>query len=652
MSSFEPSRIHLYLLNDRFGSIRMFGTLILVAASVLLFVTGINCGGGEDDVAPTATESVPPTEPPTSAPIPELTATPVVDAAPESAVEKSVDSVGTNGDISDEDALATVLGEWGSTCLNGVYPPHAPQLGDVSDSDLSTDPNGVQFVTISEGDGELANLNWEVDVQYTGWLDDGCIFDSSYTRSEPTVFPVNAVIPGWQMALTQMKVGERRRVVIPPDLAYGPAGSPPVIPGNATLTFDIILVGGTDPDAANALATQTADDLLLQATAEAREFDAEAAEFEPILVDYIQDVDSFIAAVPQGEVTCMTAYAGGIENVEQIFSSQVPPTLPMIANFDECLSDNTLRNIAAGRIAIISSEISDETLSCIEGRLENPTLRPLFGVFDEARVSEQWISSHFCLSAEERVAFEEALFANQPGQEPTGAGGTFIDVQECMVGELGAARYFEPVNQPDTGDREAMEVFFTNFTAFLIADIHCRQGEKSYELSDGTVMSEDAARCVADSLGDVRFGEVLLDRVWVPTIEEHVEAATAYGDCGVSTDFLALPEGVGTLESSELSCIAGELDNSDDPRQTTLRALSEVGARTDIKAGDLVALLLGTQTCGIDLPGIPDGANISDAAAMCISGKVDNSLYVQGRALVLDSFELALQDSAECFSGN
>ena len=58
------------------------------------------------------------------------------------------------------------------------------------------------------------------------------------------MFPVNAVIPGWQMALTQMKVGERRRVVIPPDLAYGADGSPPVIPGNATLTFDIILVGG------------------------------------------------------------------------------------------------------------------------------------------------------------------------------------------------------------------------------------------------------------------------------------------------------------------------------------------------------------------------------------------------------------------------
>ena len=121
------------------------------------------------------------------------------------------------------------------------------------------------------------------------------------------------------------------------------------------------------------------------------------------------------------------------------------------------------------------------------------------------------------------MAFEEALFANQPDRPAAGSGDTFIDVQECMVEELGAAKYFEPVVQPDTGDRAAMDTFFTNFTEFMIADIHCRQAEDGYELSDGSVMSEDAAQCVAESLGAVRFGEVLLDRVW---------GADCRGPCG------------------------------------------------------------------------------------------------------------------------
>ena len=522
----------------------------------------------------------------------------------------------------------------------------------MDESEFSTDANGLKFLTISEGEGAQPKLTWEVDVQYTGWLEDGCIFDSSYTRSDPTVFPVNAVIPGWQMALTQMKVGERRRVAIPPDLAYGPTGSPPVIPANATLTFDIILISATDPDAAAALATQTADDLLLQATVEAANFDEETAEFEPNIVDYVQNVKGFLSAFPQGEIMCMTAHAGGIESVEAVFSDQGRPTIPIIEKFDECLSDITTRNVAAGRILIINPDLSEETISCIEGRLESPTLKPLFGIFDDATVSEQWISSHFCLNADERLVFEEKLFANQPDREQIAVGRTFIDVQECMVGELGAAKYFEPVRQPDTANREAMEQFYTNFTEFMIADIHCRQGDDGYELSNGIKMSESAAVCISDKLGAYRFGEVLLDRIWVPTIQEHLEVATAYTDCGVATDFLGLPDGIGELESTDLTCLLGELENSENRREASLRAFSDIGARSDIKAGDFVALLFGAETCGIELPGVPSGAEIADSSAMCIMDKVDSSLIVQGRAAVMPSFEQALQDSADCFNGN
>ena len=294
--------------------------------------------------------------------------------------------------------------------------------------------------------------------------------------------------------------------------------------------------------------------------------------------------------------------------------------------------------------------LSDDTVACIGETIEHPTLRPLFGIFDEAQVSGEWITAHFCLTPDERLAFEEALFANQPDRQDSGSGGTFIDVQECMVAELGAAQYFEPVVQPNTSDREAMDEFFTNFTAFLIADIHCRQAEEGYELSDGTVMSEESARCVADSLGPIRFGEVLLDRVWAPTAEDHAEVVEAYSGCGVQTDFLGLPEGFGNLESTELSCMLSELSNHEDPRQTSLRAFAEMGERAEFKAGDLVTVLFGAYSCGIEIPGLPGEADVtSDAGVMCVTGKIDTEVYSQGRAAVLAGFEEALQDSADCF---
>ena len=556
---------------------------------------------------------------------------------------------GANGEVTADDVLATAFDEWGSTCLNNAYPPQAPQFDEVDEADYSLDPNGLEFVVLSEGDGAQPGLNWEVDVQYTGWLDDGCIFDSSYTRSEPTVFPVNAVIPGWQMAITQMKVGERRRVVIPPDLAYGEAGSPPVIPPSATLIFDIILIGGTDPDAASAVATQTADDLLLQATAEAEGFDAETVEYEPITVDYAQDAEGFLATLPKGEVTCMEAYAGGRDNLIGIFSSQTRPPTSLVEQFDTCLSDPTLRNILAGRIIIINPELTPETVDCIGETFTTPTLKPLFGAFDSTEVSEQWITAHFCLNAEERVAFEDALFQAQPNREPIGSGMTFIDVQECMVEELGAAQYFEPVEQPDTLDRAQMERFFNNFTGFLIADIRCRQGSEGYELADGSVMTEESARCLADAMGAVRFGEVFLDRIWAPTTEDHVNVAIEFNKCGIETDFLALPERVGNLTGDDLTCVVDGLENADEPRQSSIRAFSEIGAPKQIIAGDVVAFLFSAQSCGIETLGIPEGAEIEDASARCITEMIPAGIFEQGTQVVLPSLDHALGESASCF---
>ena len=623
----------------------MSNRVFFLLLAVVAVIGAVGCSGDEEVIDPTP-ELADALEEATVAPAPVPTDPPATVATK----AESTMEAGANGQITTEDVLATAFDEFGATCLNAAYPPQAPQLDEVSEDDFSTDPNGLEFVTIKEGEGAQPKLDWEVDVQYTGWLEDGCIFDSSYTRSQPAIFPVGAVIPGWQMTLTQMKAGERRRVVIPPDLAYGAAGSPPVIPPNATLTFDIILVSGTNPDAANAAATQVADDLLVQATALAKAYDADAAPFEPILVDYVTDPQGFLSSLPEGEVTCMIAYAGDPDTMSQFFTAGARPPISLLERFDECLSDTTTRNISAGRIAIVGASLSDETMECVGNTLENPTIKPLFGVFDEAQVSREWITSHFCLNADERKAFEEALYANQPERTEIGSGRTFIDVQECMVDELGPDLYFEPVRQPNTADREAMEVFFMNFTPFLIADIRCRQGDAGYAIADGTIMLEDDARCVADALGSVRFGEVFLDRIWVPTTEEHVEVTTAFNDCGVVTDYLDLPESVGNVEGSDLGCLLEELTNSDDPSQTSSRAFAEFGARNQIKAGDLVALMFGAQTCGLDLAGIPEDAELGDTAAMCILDKVDASLYEGGAAAVIPAFDTAVAASADCFT--
>ena len=81
-----------------------------------------------------------------------------------------------------------------------------------------------------------------VTVHYEGKLLDGRVFDSSYARGQPATFPLNRLVPGWQIAIPNMGVGEIIEIAIPADLAYGPVGRGP-IPGNATLVFKVELLG-------------------------------------------------------------------------------------------------------------------------------------------------------------------------------------------------------------------------------------------------------------------------------------------------------------------------------------------------------------------------------------------------------------------------
>jgi FKBP-type peptidyl-prolyl cis-trans isomerase len=111
--------------------------------------------------------------------------------------------------------------------------------------DTVTTDSGLKYIVIRSGDGPTAEPGQVVSVQYTGWFTDGRKFDSSVDRNEPIRFPVGTghVIPGWDEAVGMMKVGDKWRLIIPPDLAYGEQGHPAGIPPNSTLIFDVELVG-------------------------------------------------------------------------------------------------------------------------------------------------------------------------------------------------------------------------------------------------------------------------------------------------------------------------------------------------------------------------------------------------------------------------
>jgi len=108
-----------------------------------------------------------------------------------------------------------------------------------------TTASGLKYTDLAVGTGPSPQPGQTVTVQYTGTLNDGTKFDSSYDHGQPFSFPIGRgkVIKGWDEGLLTMKVGGKRRLVVPPSLGYGARGFPPNIPPDATLNFDVELVG-------------------------------------------------------------------------------------------------------------------------------------------------------------------------------------------------------------------------------------------------------------------------------------------------------------------------------------------------------------------------------------------------------------------------
>ena len=112
-----------------------------------------------------------------------------------------------------------------------------------TDPAATTTASGLAYRSLKDGTGPSPKATDTVKVHYRGTFPDGREFDSSYKRGEPLEFPLNGVIKCWTEGVQMMKVGGKAKLVCPPGIAYGARGAGNVIPPNATLNFEVELLG-------------------------------------------------------------------------------------------------------------------------------------------------------------------------------------------------------------------------------------------------------------------------------------------------------------------------------------------------------------------------------------------------------------------------
>ena len=174
----------------------------------------------------------------------------VPDLDPEALVKGITDAInGVESQVSQEELQAAIqrVREKEIAKMNALTEENARQGAEFlaenakREGVISTE-SGLQYEVISSGDGESPTAESVVKTHYHGTLIDGSVFDSSVERGAPAQFAVNGVIPGWTEALQLMKVGDKWKLFLPADLAYGLQSPSPNIPPNSTLIFEVELL--------------------------------------------------------------------------------------------------------------------------------------------------------------------------------------------------------------------------------------------------------------------------------------------------------------------------------------------------------------------------------------------------------------------------
>jgi FKBP-type peptidyl-prolyl cis-trans isomerase FkpA len=130
-----------------------------------------------------------------------------------------------------------------SFSMSGLWAQDAVATTSAKEAGAVVTSSGLVYRAIKDGTGSSPAASDKVKVHYRGTFPDGKEFDSSYKRGEPIEFPLNGVIPCWTEGVQRMKVGGKAKLTCPPAIAYGARGAGGVIPPNATLLFEVELLG-------------------------------------------------------------------------------------------------------------------------------------------------------------------------------------------------------------------------------------------------------------------------------------------------------------------------------------------------------------------------------------------------------------------------